>query len=70
MDEHGTVEPAIAAVPQAGEADIELVRIDPTAVTNENLRASLERLKERYLVEPHANHYTKHGSHATHSKGW
>jgi hypothetical protein len=54
----------------AVDADCELGRIDPTAVENPNLRAALERLKERYLVEPHTAYYKKHTSHGRHAKGW
>lgn len=39
------------------------------ALNNPILKRAFEKLKENKEKENHVCHYTKHGSHATHSKG-
>lgn len=50
------------------DAQFELPQIDPTKVDNSILRTALERVQQRSNQPAHMGHYTKHSSHASHSK--
>jgi hypothetical protein len=47
-----------------------LPEIDPNRIDNVVLRNAIARIQSRALPDAHADYYTKHSSHQTHSKGW
>ena len=63
MDQTSGVEAASELV-----ADLVLPELDPAKVDNKILREALERVQGHTSAPIHMGHYTKHSSHASHSK--
>lgn len=53
-----------------GKTTPKLLELDPLRIDNVVLRSAIARIQSRAVPDAHADYYTKHSSHQTHSKGW